>query len=553
MQEWEGQPELYRLLVENSLGLMCVHDVSGVLLSINPAVTNSLGFPPGFGVGRNLRTFLVPAVRHLFDDYLLRLQRRGRDSGLMRLVARDGTERIWMYRNTLYARADLPPWVLGQALDITDRIRAERSLKEAQAALRKMNAELARRVDERTAELQRANQLLHGEIEQRKQMEEELLRTRKLESLGVLAGGIAHDFNNFLTIVQGNVELVRTQIGADDPVQEVLQQVVAACGRAALLSSQLLTFAKGGSPIRRVVPMAKLVLDAVSLARAGAATTINVDLAADLWPAEIDATQIGQVLHNVLLNARQAMPEAGIIEVRAENVTRGGPGDADNEPFVRIAIRDYGTGIAPDVLPRVFDPYFTTKASGHGLGLATAYAVVAKHGGHISVESKLGEGTVFVIDLPACRAASAPAPAAVAGGAQERITGKLLVMDDEDALRKLLERVLKALGHAVQSARDGAEAIVLYEAAMAERRPFDAVLLDLTVRSGLGGIETASRLRALDPAARLIVSSGYFDAPVMSEHLSYGFDGMVAKPWTPAQLDEVFQMVLAKARDRRLR
>jgi PAS domain S-box-containing protein len=537
-----SQPDLYRLLVEHSLGLMCIHDMEGVLISINPAVAESLGYRPQDGPGRNLRDFLAPSVRRRLDDYLRRIRQNGQDSGVMRLLAKNGSERVWVYRNTLHERPGSAPWVLGHALDITERVRVEAALKQAQAALRKSHDELAQRVSERTAELQQANERLRAEIEQRKQVEEELLRARKLESLGVLAGGIAHDFNNFLTVVLGNTELARMQVEPSHPVTEILEQIASACQRAAFLSSQLLTFAKGGAPIRRVASVAGLVLDAVNLIRAGSAISIDVHLAGDLWRAEIDESQIGQVLHNILLNARQAMPEAGIIEVRAENVLVDRPAAAG--PAVRISVRDYGCGIPPEILPRIFDPYFTTKPGGSGLGLATAYSIIRKHGGHISVASKSGEGSVFTIDLPASPESSAPPiPETTARGSG---SGRLLVMDDEEMLRKLLERILTELGYEVRCARDGAEAIALWEAERAAGRHFDAILLDLTVSGGMGGLPTAAKLRELRTSAKLIVSSGYSDAAVMADFQQYGFDAMLPKPWTQAQLSEVFRKVLVE-------
>ena len=414
-----------------------------------------------------------------------------------------------------------------------------------------LNQQLEVRVQERTAELRQSTERLSAEIKQREKMEEELLRVRNLESLGTLAGGIAHDFNNFLTIVQGNVELAKSRLNPDTPVQEILDQTAKACQRAAFLSSQLLTFAKGGAPIRRVASVAKLILDVVHLARAGSPITIGVEIAEDLRSAEVDAAQIGQVLHNILLNAKQSMPEGGIIEIRAENIALGGDKESGSGAYVRISIRDYGSGIPADILPRVFDPYFTTKQSGSGLGLATAHAIVSKHGGRISVNSKSGEGSVFIVDLPASAEMPAPDPPAIVR--LQRGTGRLLVMDDDEALRKLLDRILTRLGYQVQSARDGAEAIALYEAAMDSGRGFDAVLLDLTVSGGMGGIEAAARLKELDPAAKLVVSSGYSDAPVMSRFREYGFDDVIAKPWEAAQLSELFRRVLVPESDRKAR
>src|SRR3984957_10374822 len=343
-----------------------------------------------------------------------------------------------------------------------------------------LNLVLERRVQERTAELQQSTEQLRDEIAQRQQTEEELLRARKLESIGVLAGGIAHDFNNFLTVVQGNIEVAKGQLTPSEPAQEFLDQAASACQRAKFLSSQLLTFAKGGAPVRRVVSIAQLVTEAVHLARTGSPAGTEVHIAEGLWSAQVDAGQIGQVLHNILINAREAMTGGGTIEVLARNVLDGDPAD----PRVRISISDNGCGISEELLRRIFDPYFTTKNGGNGLGLATAYAIVIKHGGHISVDSKSGVGSTFTIDLPASlEAPLSPASTAVA---LETGTGRLLVMDDDEALQILFKAVLDHLGYDVQTARDGAEAVALYKAAKAEGKRFDAVLLDLTVAGGVG-------------------------------------------------------------------
>jgi signal transduction histidine kinase/CheY-like chemotaxis protein len=444
-----------------------------------------------------------------------------------------------MYRNTLYVSEGSAPLVLGHALDITDRIRIEHALKRAKSELRKVNDELAHLVEERTAELQEANRRLRAEIEQRRQMEEELVRRRNLESLGLLAGGIAHDFNNFLTVVQGNTALARLGIEAGRPLEGILDEIDEACERAARLSSQLLTFSKGGAPVRRVVSVTQLLLDAVQLARTGSALEIVVNISEDVWQAEIDPGQIGQVLKNILLNSQEAMPAGGAVEVAATNLVAKDPSPAF---FVRITVRDYGSGIPPDVLPRIFDPYFTTKPRSNGLGLTSAYSIIQKHGGLITVDSQPGKGTLVTVDLPASQASVAthhPEVRSANGG-----PWKLLVMDDEDALRKLLKSILSSYGHEVTCACDGAEAIALYESAMRSGHRFDAVLLDLTVQGGMGGAEAAARLKDMDASAKLIVSSGYSDSPVLSDFRSYGFESMIPKPWTAAQLMDVFRNVL---------
>ena len=419
-------------------------------------------------------------------------------------------------------------------------------LQAAKGETEALNQVLELRVQERTAELRESTEHLKAEIAHRERMEEELLRARKLESLGVLAGGIAHDFNNFLTIVQGNTGVAKERLDPAEPVQGILDEILSTCRSVAFLSSQLLTFAKGGAPVRRLVSVGKLVMDAVQLARAGAAITVAVNIAEDLRFAEVDPAHISVVLHNILLNARQAMPEGGIIEVRADNAE----GNPEADPRVRISIRDYGCGIPTDNLPRIFDPYFTTKAGGSGLGLATAYAIVAKHGGRILVDSKPGVGTVVTVELPASREVPVRQDPVVAQA--QTGTERLLVMDDEESMRKLLKTVLTGLGYEVETARDGAEAIALYEEAKAAGRGFDAVLLDVTVRGGMGGIETAARLKELDPSSKLIVSSGYSASQVMSDYANYGFDAVIPKPWTRSEMSEVFRRVLVAAPDRKM-
>ena len=414
-------------------------------------------------------------------------------------------------------------------------------LQTANRITEALNRDLELRVRERTAELNESTEQLLAEIRQREQTEEELLRARKLESLGVLAGGIAHDFNNFLTVVHGNIEVARAQLSSDAPAQECLEQAEKACKRAAFLSAQLLTFAKGGTPVRRVVSIAKLVTDAVRLASSGSPIKMDVNVEDGLWFADVDPGQISQALHNILLNARQAMPDGGAIEVCVENIAITN-NHADGEPRVKISIRDSGCGISPDVMPRIFDPYFTTKPEGSGLGLATAYAIVDKHGGRISVHSTPGIGTVFSVELPA----STESPVVHAPTVAHPQTGseRILLMDDEEALRVLFRAVLARLGYDVETACDGTEAISLYEQASADGKRFDAVLLDLTVIGGMGGVETAAKLKELDSDSRLIVSSGYSDAPVMSEFADYGFSAVIVKPWTVKEISDVLRRVL---------
>lgn len=541
--ESEDQLRLYRLLVENSLGLMCIHNMDGVLLAVNPAVAASLGYPLESGVGCNLRDFLAPSVRERFPAYLKRIRQNPIDIGQMRLLASDGTERIWFYRNIRYDASGSEPIVLGHALDVTDRIAAERALRRSEKALSKARDELAIRVTERTAELEQANARLSAEIAQRKNAEEELVRVRKLEALGVLAGGIAHDFNNYLTIVSGNLELAGSQLPEGSPTHDLLKQAAAACGRAVSLASELLAFSAGGAPICHPVSVAQLIEGAVSLVSAGAQVSFDLAVESDLWPAELDAAQVGHVLHNILLNARQAMPAGGTVEVRASNVALG-DGSLPLPPgkYVKVTIRDNGCGISPGNLSKIFDPYFTTKQAGSGLGLATAHRIVSRHHGHIGVESTPGLGSSFHIYLPAAQPnvlEQTPAETQLHTG-----VGRILVMDDQEPICRVLAAMLTRLGYEVECASNGREAIEKYQHATSSGRGFDAVLLDLTVVGGMGGKEAAAELRRLDPSARLIVSSGYADVPIMAEYQRYGFDDVIRKPWTIGELSAVFTRVI---------
>jgi signal transduction histidine kinase/CheY-like chemotaxis protein len=487
------------------------------LLAPRPEAFLAFLIPSGF----------APAVRLLVQDDETHLA--------MGLLAAVFTATLLLITGRIHHTVDSSLRLQFDNRDLVEELKLARDETEA------LNQALEVRVQERTAELNESTGQLRAEIVRREQMEEEVLRARKLESLGVLAGGIAHDFNNFLTIFQGNVELAKERLELDNPVREILDETVDACRRVAFLSSQLLVFAKGGAPVRRLVSVGELVRQAVQTARARGGIRVQVDIADDVRFAEVDPGQISQVLKNILLNAREATPDGGIVEVRAENVALENPRE---DPRVRISIRDYGGGIRADILPRIFDPYFTTKPCASGLGLATAHAIVARHGGYIKVESEPDRGAMFTLELPASR--EVPALKAPPAAQLQTGTGRLLVMDDEEALRKLLSIVLTRLGYEVETARDGAEAIALYERRKLEGKGFDAVVLDLTVPGGMGGLEAAAKLKEFDPASKLIVSSGYSDAAVMSDFAKCGFDAVLPKPWTSAEMSEVIRSVLIR-------
>jgi PAS domain S-box-containing protein len=513
--------DLYRHLVERGLGLMCVHDLGGVILYLNPAAAETLGYRWEEAVQRNLREFLTSRVRPLFDLYLDRIRKHGSDSGFMRMTARDGSEQVWFYRNRLEELPGEEARVLGHAQNVTGLVRAAAG---------------------RSEDLEHANERLQLEIQHRRHVEEELLQSRKMESLAVLAGGIAHDFNNVLTVIAGNLALAQMRAHVDPSLGHVLTQAERACARACALSQQLLTFAKGGAPVRRDASVARIVAEAVALALEGSKSRLDLRVAPDLWPVVVDPGQISQAMQSVLLNAGQAMPEGGTVEISSENAEITEPTvSLAAGRYVKLWVRDHGHGIPEGDLPRIFDPYFSTRRGGSGLGLATAYAILRKHQGAISAESAPGRGTTITIYLPASAASGTAAPEGPQMG-----TGRVLVMDDEAPIRELARNVLESLGYEAEGAADGAEAVACYQAALSAGKPFAAVLLDLTVPGGMGGIEALKLLRELDPSVRAIVSSGYSDDPVMAHAAEYGFQGVVSKPWNIPTLSDVLKRVLAR-------
>ena len=384
------------------------------------------------------------------------------------------------------------------------------------------------------------------DLTERKRIEEELARSQRLESLGVLAGGIAHDFNNILSAISMNLSMARMYGNLETDTDKMLVDAETATSRAKGLTQQLLSFAKGYSPVKKTLSAAKLLYETVRFSLTGSNVRCQYSLPEDLWPVEVDEGQISQAIQNLVINADQSMPEGGTIRVRAENVAP--PGDLEQflkkGKYVRISISDQGIGIPRKHLHKIFDPFFTTKQKGSGFGLTTCYTIINKHGGHIQVESEVGAGTTFHIYLPASEHALKTE--------QEqrpelhRGEGRILLVDDEAIVRGATGEALRRMGYRVETAEEGGQGVELYKEALEWGDPFTAVILDLTIPGGMGGKEAVRKILEVDPQAAVIVSSGYSSSSVMSRFREHGFSGVVKKPYRIEELGEVITGALKR-------
>ncbi len=387
------------------------------------------------------------------------------------------------------------------------------------------------------------------DIGDRRRLEEELFKASKLESLGILAGGIAHDFNNIMTAIMGNISLAKMTTKPDDPSYKRLAGAEQAVNRAKDLTQQLLTFSKGGAPIKRTTGITHILEDSTNFTLTGSNVRCFFSLPPDLWNVDVDEGQVSQVIQNLVINAKEAMPTGGTIEVKAENVIieedQGPEGILPMKgPYIRVTIMDHGIGIPEEYVGKIFDPFFTTKQRGSGLGLATSYSIIRKHGGYIQVKSHLGIGTTFTIYLPATLKKGPE----VVGGRPAVIMGKgrILLMDDEEIVRETIGEMLSCLGYETEFAKDGVEAIDLYVESRKNNNPFDIVILDLTIPGGMGGEETMEELLNIDPDVKAVVSSGYANNRIMSDYARYGFVDVISKPYKLEELSETISRVREK-------
>ena len=513
-------------------------DENGLILEANLTGASMLSIERSVLIGKHLSMFIAKEDQ---DKYYLHRKALFKDSGCMacdlRMVRNDGTEFYTRIECAVAQDGKENSWQCRTVIiDITERKRIEKELE-------RLNESLEQRVVERTAELVKAN--------------EEIAKMQRLESVGILAGGIAHDFNNYLQGILSNIAMAKIYVDPSNKGYASLGESEKAIIHAKHLTQQLLTFSKGGEPIKKVVSASELIKESVSLALSGSNIRCGFDLPDDLWSIEVDKGQMNQVFSNLLINADYAMSTGGTINIKVENIDIKAKDSLPLQAgrYVKITIEDQGAGIHEEDLHKIFDPYFTTKKNGSGLGLSIIYSIIKRHCGYISVESRIGVGTTFHVYLPASRKEILKEPGksknegacpGLIKGKEASITlnGKILIMDDEDIFRAVIGEHLRLLKYDVEEARNGTEAIEIYKAAMESCNPFDAVILDLTIAGGMGGEETIKELLKIDSSVKAIVASGYSNAPIMSNFREYGFKGVVNKPYEIYELDEAFRNVI---------
>ncbi len=384
--------------------------------------------------------------------------------------------------------------------------------------------------------------MVFQDITTKLKIDTELLKTEKMESLGILAGGIAHDFNNLLAGILANLQLAQIKLEHGKDITKYLNETIETTRKASELTKQLLTFAKGGAPVKQTASIADLIKDTVNFTLTGSNIKSVFIIHEDLKMVEIDVGQMSQVLNNLIINAKQAMPKGGLIEVNAENVTIKNDVRYKSGQYVKLLIKDHGTGISKENLSKIFDPFFTTKPNGSGLGLATSYSIIKKHDGYIEVDSTEGVGTCFSIYLPASD--RQPEQDDTKPELTQTGHGRILLMDDEETIRKVVGEMLTYSGYHVVSAKDGTEAIEIYKETYENGQPFDVVIMDLTIPGGMGGYEALTYLLMVNPEIKAIVSSGYANDPIVADYLEYGFAGVATKPYKFDELSEILNKII---------
>lgn len=481
-------------------------DSSGAILFMNRAAEDLTGWTVGEATGKNL-TDVYRLVSDNFEPFESPLNRLGRHESLTLNLSQT--------------------WLI-------DREGRRKLINEGCAPLLGPNNAIIGII------------LTFRDLTDRQRLAEESIKAEKLESLGLLAGGIAHDFNNILTAILGNITFAKLSVDQEGRVFQKLSEAENATFKAKDLTQQLLTFSRGGAPLREAFSIRDVVKESAQFALRGSNVRCDFVFPDGLWTAVADPGQISQVIHNLVLNACQAMPKGGVVTISAENITisPGSPKPLKAGPYIRISVTDRGTGIAKEKLEKIFTPYFTTKPSGTGLGLTTSRAIITNHGGLLEAESEISQGSTFSFFLPASAQQMMVQPPS--READLKGHGKILVMDDDELIREISYDLLIHLGYEPATAKDGEEAIALFQKAREATSPFDAAILDLTVPGGMGGKETVRELLKIDPMAKIIVSSGYATDPVLTHYQHHGFQGVLVKPYKIEQLNAVLLEILGR-------
>lgn len=504
--------EKYRAIFENIQDVYYEANLDGVILEVSPSIESISQYKRDELIGKSLYDLYTnPDER---DELIKIILAKGKVSDFeVNLTDKDGSQNPCSVTVVLVRdEQENPLKLIGSMRDLRERKQAE---------------------------------------QEKMKFEAQLQQSQKLESVGILAGGIAHDFNNLLAIIMGNISMTKDDVKPECGVTDFLNEAEKASLLAQNLTKQLITFSKGGAPVKKISYISNLIEKATYFALSGSNVGCEFIMPDDLWPVEIDEGQIRHVINNVVINAVQAMPQGGTIEVCTENFMINADKGSEmlslqDGTYVKISFRDQGVGISDKDLPLIFDPYYSSKErgtqKGMGLGLATSYSIIKQHNGEITAESKLGVGTTINIYLPASEI-KVPVKKKLE---EKALTGKgkILVMDDEEMIRKMLSQMVSRLGYEAAFSKEGAETIEIYKKAKESGEPFDAVLLDLTVRGGMGGKDAIEKLIEIDPEVKAVVSSGHSDDPVMTDFRAYGFKGAMNKPFGKNELSKMLNKVI---------
>ncbi len=498
--ELKESEKRFRSIIETSQEWIWSIDLQALHTYCNPTVEKILGYRPDEIIGRDIMDLVhsddLPILQEVFRESVSKKQ--GWTARVYRWKHKAGGYRYLESNATpIYDNSGELVGFWGSDRDITERVQAE---------------------------------------EQRLIMEQQILQAQKLDSLGILAAGIAHDFNNLMSGIFGYINIAREN-SRDENISNYLDKAMKTIDRARGLTAQLLTFARGGEPVRETIPLSPFVQDTTRFALSGSNVSSAIRIPSNLWHCNVDKNQIGQVIDNIIINAKQAMPQGGEITIQAENITvlhKDHPYLNDGE-YVRLSIQDQGPGIPREIQSRIFEPFFTTKPKGQGLGLATCYSIINRHGGAIQVESEPGRGTEFLLYLPAI---SHPSTDNTTPVVRHQGQGTILIMDDEEVVRDILKEMLESMGYATEVSENGQDLLERFNQQSLQQQ-LSGVFLDLTIAGGKGGAAVVEEIRRTNPVLPVFVVSGYASDPAMAHPSDYGFTASLCKPFSMDDLSDL--------------